>query len=127
MAYLGLKHLHVASVAASFTLFLLRGVWMMTGSPLLGSRFSRVAPHVVDTILLASAIGLTVVLRQYPLAQDWLTAKVVGLVVYVVLGSFALKRGQTRAARTAAFVAAVMVFSWIVMTARARAPWLVVT
>ena len=127
MLYLGLKHLHIASVVLSFALFLLRGAWMLVGSPLLGSRFSRIAPHVVDTILLASAIGLTVVLRQYPLAQDWLTAKVVALVAYIVLGSIALKRGQTRAGRRAAFVAAIVVFCWIVMTARARAPWVIAT
>jgi uncharacterized membrane protein SirB2 len=127
VAYLVLKHVHVASAVVSFALFLLRGAWMLTGSRLSGSRISRIAPHVVDTILLASAIGLTVVLRQYPLAQDWLTAKVVALVVYIVLGSIALRRGKTRTKRTAAFVAAIMVFFWIVMTARARAPWLIAT
>ena len=66
-----------------------------------------------------------IVLRQYPFAQDWLTAKLVGLVVYIFLGTIALKRGKTPAIRSAALVAALMVFGWIVMTARAHAPWLI--
>jgi uncharacterized membrane protein SirB2 len=98
---------------------------MLTGSRLLYTRFSRIVPHVVDTLLLATAIGLMIVLRQYPFAQDWLTAKLVGLVVYIFLGTIALKRGKTPAIRSAALVAALMVFGWIVMTARAHAPWLI--
>ncbi len=123
--YVALKHLHMASAAVSLALFLVRGAWMLTGSRLLYTRFSRIVPHVVDTLLLATAIGLMIVLRQYPFAQDWLTAKLVGLVVYIFLGTIALKRGKTPAIRSAALVAALMVFGWIVMTARAHAPWLI--
>lgn len=114
----------MGSVALSLALFVLRGAWMLSGSRLLVSGFSRVVPHVVDTILLASAVGLTVVLGQYPFAQGWLTAKLLGLVVYILLGTIALKRGRTRKQRLLAFVGALLVFGWIIMTARARAPWL---
>ncbi len=123
--YAALKHLHMASAAVSLALFLLRGAWMLAGSGLLSSRFSRIVPHVVDTVLLASAIGLMIVLGQYPLAQDWLTAKVAGLAVYIVLGTVALKRGRTGTQRAVAFFGAIAVFAWIVMTARMHAPWLI--
>ena len=65
---------------------------------------------------------LATILRQYPFVQDWVTAKVVLLVVYIVLGSFALKRGRTRAVRASCFVAALAVYLAIVSIARAHHP-----
>lgn len=121
--YFALKHFHMASAGLSLFLFLLRGGWMFAGSDRLNSRFARIVPHIVDTFLLASGVGLVFITRQYPLQQSWLTAKLVGLVIYIVLGSIALKRGRTPAVRGAAFVAAVAVFLWIVATARAHSPW----
>src|SRR5512135_3858152 len=97
--------------------FALRGAWMLQGSPLLARRWVRVLPHVVDTVLLASAIALAVMLEQYPLMQGWLTAKLIGLVVYIALGTIALKRGRTRAVRLAAFGGALLVFAYIVAVA----------
>jgi uncharacterized membrane protein SirB2 len=125
--YFALKHIHLGCAALSLGLFMLRGAWMFSGSPLLDSRFARVVPHVIDTMLLASAIGLMLVIRQYPIVQGWLTAKVVGLLVYIVLGTIALKRGRTRLQRSVAFFAALAVFAWIVLTARHHAPWLLAT
>ncbi len=115
--YAFLKYLHVSSVLLSGTGFVLRGVWMMRGSPMLARRWVRVAPHVLDTVLLASAIALAVMIGQYPLAHGWLTAKVLGLVAYIVLGTIALKRGRTRAVRVAAFCGALLVFAYIVAVA----------
>jgi len=125
--YFALKHIHIACAGLSLGLFMLRGAWMFSGSPLLEARFARVVPHVIDTILLASAIGLMLIIRQYPFVQGWLTAKVVGLLVYIVLGTIALKRGRTRLQRGMAFFAALAVFAWIVLTARHHAPWLLVS
>jgi len=117
-----LKALHVGAVATSYGLFVLRGVWMMRDSPLLAALWVKVTPHVVDTVLLVSAIMLAVLSRQYPLAAPWLTAKVVGLVVYIGLGTVALKRGRTRGARITAWLAAQAVFGYIVVVAVTRNP-----
>lgn len=87
-------------------------------------RWVRIVPHIVDTVLLASAIGLTLMIRQWPFRDPWLTAKVTGLVVYIGLGMIALRHGRSLGVRTAAFFAAVAVFLWIVATARLHAPWL---
>lgn len=118
--YTQLLHLHVACVVLSGTGFALRGWWMISASPLLAQRWVRVLPHVVDTVLLASAIGLAVTLRQYPLVHAWLTAKLAGLVAYIILGSIALKRGRTRRVRIAAFGGALLAFAYIVAVAMTK-------
>ena len=121
-SYLVAKNLHVGSVILSLGGFAARGVLMMTGSPLLNTRLVRIAPHVVDTALLASALWLAWLLRQYPFVHGWLTAKVIGLVVYIVLGAIALRRGRTRGIRIAAFVGAAAAAVYIVSVALTRDP-----
>lgn len=117
MPYLWLKYFHIACAAASGSLFILRGVWMLRASPLLQRRWVGIAPHGVDTLLLASALTLAVWSGQYPFAQGWLTAKVVALFAYVVLGTIALKRGRSIRIRARAFAAALAVFAYIVAVA----------
>ena len=121
-AYSLLKGVHVAAVTTSFALFALRGVWMMRESDLRSSRFARIVPHVVDTLLLGSAIALAVMLHQYPFVHGWLTAKLLALFGYIVLGSLALKHAPTRRSRVAAFVSALLVFGYIVTVAITRDP-----
>ncbi len=121
--YTLLKHLHLTTIAATFILFLLRGVWMMADSPRLQARWVRVIPHVNDTLLLSSGLGLAVILGQYPLVDGWLTAKFFALIAYIVLGTVALKRGKTRGQRIAAWIAALLVFGYMVAVARAHTPW----
>lgn len=114
------KLIHVTAVVLSFTGFQLRAIWMIVGSPLLTARVTRVLPHVIDTILLASALWLAWTIRQWPFVHGWLTAKVIGLVVYIVLGSIALKRGRTKRIRIAAWIAASAVFLYVVAVATTR-------
>jgi uncharacterized membrane protein SirB2 len=122
VSYMVLKYVHVAAVIASFVLFFLRGIWMIGTPERLAARWVRVVPHVVDSVLLASAIALAALTAQYPFLQSWLTAKVVALLVYIVLGSIALRRGPTRRARIVAWVMALAVFGYIVAVARVRSP-----
>lgn len=122
MSYLLFKHLHVTFVALSGLLFLWRGVLMLQDSAMLGRRWLRIVPHVVDTLLLASAIGLAVATQQYPGQDSWLSAKLVGLVVYIVLGTVALKKGRTRGTRSAALVGALLAFAYIVAVAITKSP-----
>ncbi len=122
MDYLVLRHLHVSCVTLSGIGFFLRGVWMLLDSPLLNRRWVRIVPHLVDTTLLGSAISLAVMSSQYPLAQSWLTAKLIGLLVYILCGTMALKRGKTKATRAVFFAAAVAAFAYIVAVALNRSP-----
>ncbi len=120
MDYLAVKHLHMGCAALSGFLFLLRGAWMLRASPMLQRRWVRIAPHVIDTTLLASALVLVFWSGQYPFAQPWLGAKVCALVLYIVLGTIALKRGRTPQVRALAFGAAVLTFLYIVAVAVTR-------
>ena len=109
-------------VATSYALFVLRGAWMLLESPRLGQRWIRIAPHIVDSALLASAIAMAVTIRQYPLVTGWLTAKVVALACYIALGMIALRSGRTRGVRITAWLAAQAVFFYIVCVALTRDP-----
>jgi len=122
MDYASLKIMHVSCVAISYVLFVLRGIWMMRESAMLRRRWVKIVPHLVDTLLLASAVALAVMSHQYPLADGWLAAKVVGLLIYIGLGTVALKRGKTRRARVTAWLAAQAVFFYIVAVAITRQP-----
>ncbi|MEX0637544.1 MAG: SirB2 family protein, partial [Burkholderiales bacterium] len=116
-AYLAIRTLHVACAALSITGFAARGALMLAGSPLLNHRFVRISPHVVDTVLLASAVWLAWFLGQVPFVHGWITAKVLALLAYIVLGMFALRRGRTRRVRAAAFAAALASAGYIVWVA----------
>jgi len=122
MDFAALKAIHIATVAISYALFFVRGIWMLTGSPLLGRRWVRVVPHVNDTLLLAAAIWMAIILQQYPGTHGWLTAKVAGLFAYIGLGMAALRYGRTRGVRLAAWIAAQLAFAYIVAVALAHDP-----
>ena len=118
--YLAIKHIHITFAALSGGFFLLRGLWMLLDSPMLQQRWVRIVPHVVDTLLLTSALALVFWSGQYPFVQSWLTAKVLALVAYIVLGTIALKRGKTKGVRTLALLAALATFAYIVAVALTR-------
>jgi uncharacterized membrane protein SirB2 len=122
MDFAALKAIHIATAAISYALFFVRGIWMLTGSPLLERRWVRVVPHVNDTVLLSAAIWMAVILRQYPGTQGWLTAKLAGLIAYIGLGMVALHRGRIRGVRLAAWLAAQLVFAYIVAVALTHDP-----
>ena len=106
----------------SITGFVLRGIWMLQGSSLSKARATRILPHVVDSVLLISAIVLALRIAQYPFVHAWLSAKVLALLAYIVLGSIALKYGKTRRVRVLSFGLALAVFLYIVLVAVTRSP-----
>jgi uncharacterized membrane protein SirB2 len=124
MDYLAVKHIHITAVVLSGSLFLLRGVWMLRDSDLLAGRWVKTLPHCVDTVLLATALVLAGWSRHYPVSQPWLTAKVLALLAYILLGTVALKRGRTKPVRAGAFIAALAVFAYIVGVAVSKRPTL---
>ena len=85
---------------------------MLRESTMLQQRWVKIIPHIVDTLLLTSAIIIVIMSGQYPFAQDWLTAKLLALFAYIGLGTIAL-RGKTKAVRVSAFIAALAVFIYI--------------
>lgn len=124
MSYLLLKYLHVTCVVLSGLGFCLRGCWMLTGSPRLKQRLARVLPHIVDTLLLSSALAMAWMSSQYPFVATWLTAKLFGLLAYILLGTMALKRGRTKAIRRRYLLLALLVYGYIVSVALTRSAML---
>lgn len=120
MPYLAIKYLHLTFVILSFTLFFLRGIWMIRESPQLDQRWVKIVPHVNDSLLLAAGLTLAFLIGQYPFVDAWLTAKVFGLIAYIVLGTVGLKRGKTKAIRIGFWIAAQAVFLYIVSVALTR-------
>ena len=120
--YATLKTIHVTSVVLSLGLFGMRLVWSWAAPARLERAWVRILPHVIDTVLLASAVALASILHQYPFVHGWLTAKVLALVVYIVAGSFALKRARTRLGRGLAAGIALASVTYIIAVALTRDP-----
>ena len=112
-----IKFIHVSCVAISFSFFFIRGVWMLYESPLLNNKWVKIFPHIIDSVLLLSALSLLYVMNLSLVENDWLIAKTVALFIYVILGTLALKHGRTKKIRSVAFVLALMMFVFIVSTA----------
>ncbi|MBI5625844.1 MAG: SirB2 family protein [Nitrosomonadales bacterium] len=122
MNFFLLKTIHVSSATISITLFFLRGILSLNGSPIMQQRWIKTVPHFVDTVLLASAFGLAYTIGQYPFVDTWLTAKFFALILHIILGSVAIKHGKTRTIRISAWLAALVVFAYIVMVAMTHDP-----
>lgn len=116
--YPQIKLVHICAVLLSFSLFALRCMLMLLRSEFSNHIALRFASYAIDTTLLTAALMLATLLHQYPFVHAWLTAKVVLLVLYIVLGSIALKRGRTRRSQVIAFFAACATFTCIYWIAR---------
>ncbi len=121
MWYSALKDVHVATVVITAVLFSLRFVCRLAGRPLCGT-FWRVGPHVNDTLLLASALTMTVLSGQYPFVQPWLTAKVLLLIAYIVFGTYAVKRARSLPGIAISGMAALLALAAIATSALTRRP-----
>ena len=124
--YPQIRAIHILAVTLSGSLFVLRGLGVLAGA-----RWPRFAPvrylsYTIDTVLLTAALMLVTILPAAVFANHWLTVKLVLVVVYVVLGVFALRRGRTPRARAICYAAALLVFGTIVGIARMHHPlgWL---
>ena len=118
--YSQFKIVHMGLALASVCGFVLRWIWLNSDSALFEQKLTRILPHIIDTLFLASGIWLAVIIRQYPFAHGWLTAKIFGLLAYIILGSLALKKANSQLVRTLAFGTALLSFAWIASVARSK-------
>ena len=116
-AYFIIKAVHICTALISVLSFIMRGIWMMQSSSALNKKWVKITPHINDTLLLVSAIVLVVMTAQYPGPAAWINAKIIGLILYVVLGVIALKRGKTLTVRIIAWVGALAAFAFVYATA----------
>ena len=122
MDYALLKTIHQSAVVISFAGFFVRGVGMLNDATWLRHRSVKTLPHVVDTILIVSAVWLAWILRLTPANAPWIGAKIIGLLVYIAVGMVALRFGRTKGVRASAWIGAMLVFGYIVSVAIAKDP-----
>ncbi len=121
--YPWLLHAHRALVGLSVAIFTARGVGVALQASWPLALASRWASVVVDVFLMGAGVSLWVLMAHHPWREPWLMAKLLCLLAYIVLGSYALKRGRTRRTRTLFFLAALLCVSWMYAMARTRSPW----
>lgn len=119
---LAIKHLHMTFAVISFIGFFIRGILVLSSSPIMKKKWIRIVPHINDTLLLVSAFTLAGMMGVYPFQSDWLTAKVVGLLVYIGLGFVAMRFGKTKLMQGTAWVLALITFAYIVDVAITKNP-----
>lgn len=122
MDYALVKLIHQSAVALSISGFFVRGLGALGDAAWVNSRAAKTLPHIVDSVLLLSALTLAWMLRLHPGNAPWILAKIVGLVVYIGLGMLALKPGRPWGLRATAWIAALAVFGWIVSVALTKDP-----
>lgn len=115
-----IKLIHMSAAFISISLFLLRGFWVFQNSSMISKKWVKILPHVNDTILLIAATVLAVTTHQYPFVDNWLTAKFIALIMYIVFGSYALKRAKNTKNKMIFFILSVLLFIYIVMVALTR-------
>ena len=120
--YQTIKLIHISCAVISLTGFTIRGLLALMESSYLQQRWLKIGPHLVDTLLLGSAIYLAIASRQYPGQDDWLTAKLVALLLYIVAGMWVMRFAKTQSQRLVAYLIAITSFSYIVAVALNRNP-----
>ena len=117
-----IKTIHVMAVAISGTGFFARGLGGLLGAPWVRGRLARTVPHIVDSVLLISALALAWSMRVTPANAPWLTAKIVGLLLYIGLGMIALRPAWPLVIRAVAWIVALASFGWIISVAMLKNP-----
>lgn len=112
-----LKFVHVSCALLSIAGFTLRGYWVLSDNPLRQSRLARVLPHLVDTLLLASALGMLWLWQISPFAVVWIAAKILALLLYIALGVVLMRFAKTPGQRRLAYASALLVVWYIVAVA----------
>ena len=128
MDYADLKLIHVSAVTISFCGFAARGFGVLSSASWVRHRLALTLPHLVDTVLLLSAVAMLWIVRVSPWALPWLRAKLIGLVVYIALGVLALRPrpgesiAGSKTLRLVAWISALVVFGYIASVAVTKSP-----
>lgn len=123
MNYFVIKQIHMTAAVLSIVFFVIRAYWSVSSSPKLQARLVKILPHIIDTVLLVAGVMLAVMIGP---EQPWILAKIVALVLYIGVGTIAIKRGKTAGTRAVAALIAIAIFAYIVGVAIKHDPmsWL---
>ncbi|WP_312738213.1 SirB2 family protein [Atlantibacter hermannii] len=125
--YFALKHVHILTAFLSVSLFILRYWWQYRGSAMSTKRWVRIVPHVNDTLLLGTGVALVLNTHFYPFTPQgaWLTEKLFGVIIYIVLGFIALgRRPRSQQVRWIAFLLGLVVIYIVIKLATTKIPLL---
>ena len=117
------KTLHVIFAVLSICGFVYRGILKIVSPGKLNKKWLKVSPHIVDTLLLVSAIYLVVSSHQYPEMFNWVSAKIVALLLYIFFGLFTLRFSKSRPGIIVSFILALSTFAYIVTVALTKQVW----
>lgn len=123
MDYLVLKHAHAGLAYLSVTLFAARAALSYVKPALLQGKALRIAPHVIDTLLLAAGVTLAVWAGFSPHQQPWLAAKLLALLAYIALGSLALKKLHGSPWRALVLAMALAMPLYMIAVAKTKLAW----
>jgi len=118
-----IKNLHVIFALLSIIGFIYRGFLKLNNSDKLRAKWLKISPHIIDTLLLVSAIYLVVAGQQYPEIFNWVTAKICALILYIIFGLYTLRFSKTRNGVLIGFLLAVMTFAYLVSVAVTKQVW----
>ncbi|WP_028357016.1 SirB2 family protein [Brackiella oedipodis] len=123
MSYLAIKHIHLSLAVLTFAFFLLRSFWSIQGSALLQHKVVRALPHMIDTCLLLCGLWLASIIG---FNHPFIFAKIVGLLLYIVFGTIAIKRGKTKGQKILGLLLATLAYAYIIGCAFTKSPlsWL---
>ncbi|QFU24002.1 SirB2 family protein [Shewanella eurypsychrophilus] len=113
--YPAIKHVHLTFIAASVLFFLVRFVLHMRQSPIMDKKLVKIAPHVIDTLLLLSGLTLCFIIKQYPFIDPWLTEKFTAVIAYIILATISLKANKGKLFKVFAALGAI---AWVVYAAK---------
>ena len=113
MSFLLIKYVHITSVAASFALFFVRGFWVMRSYPQPQEPWVRILPHLVDGLLVASAIGVFILSPQKGWPGDWLTVKLALIVLYVGMAQYLFHVARAIVIKALVWLLALLVFLFV--------------
>lgn len=119
--YMAYKHFHLLMVVLSVSFLLVRYAMSLKPAAILQTKFFKIAPHVIDTLLLVSAVLLMMTLQQYPFVNAWLTEKFLAVLAYIALGVMAFK-GRTAAIRWICFLGALGWLGLVLRVAMTKQP-----
>src|SRR5699024_3200894 len=111
MSYIAYKHLHTSFAALSIIFFIIRAYWSVLERGCLQNTFVRVAPHIIDTLFLLSGLAMAFTIG---FNHPWLIAKIIGLIAYIYVGIYAIRKGPTRMSRLWAAILAILIYIYIV-------------
>src|SRR5690625_2845039 len=108
------KHLHTSFAALSIIFFVIRAYWSVMECGCLQNRWVRIAPHVIDTLFLLTGLAMALAIG---FGHPWLIAKIIGLIAYIFVGIYAIRKGKTRTSRLVAAIIAILIYLYIVQIA----------